>query len=159
MAIETERKFLMGDTQVLSHCVPERITQAYIYRSSDKMTIRIRTIQLADSTAHAYITLKGPKLDGMSGHEFEYEIPLGDAQEMLNGYCSGLIIKDRYGIKYKGHLFEVDVFLGHLAGLVLAEVELPSADTFVNIPTWLGAEVTGDPRYYNSNLAEKVPKF
>lgn len=153
MAIETERKFLVADTGILSHYTPERITQAYIYRSSDKMTIRIRVVRLADQSSHAFVTLKGPKLDGISGHEFEYEIPETDATEMLNLYCTGLVIKVRYCINYEGQLFEVDVFLGQLAGLVVAEIELPSVDTPVICPPWLGAEVTGDPHYFNSNLA------
>lgn len=152
MAIETERKFLVADTNVLSGYVPERIVQAYVCRGSDHMTVRIRTVQIATCPPTAFVTLKGPKADGISGHEFEYEIPISDAQEMLNLYCSGMLVKDRYKIDYLGHTFEVDVFLGSLAGLIIAEVELPSADTPVALPPWLGAEVTGDPRYFNSNM-------
>ena len=100
----------------------------------------------------AFLTIKGP-VTGISRAEFEYPIPQQDAREMLP-LCDGPIVqKIRFKIPHEGHVWEVDEFEGENAGLILAEVELQSADEAVALPPWIGEEVTGDARYYNSNLA------
>lgn len=145
MAIEIERKFLtQGDawrsTPALYFC------QGYLNRSKER-TVRIR---VADE--QGFLTIKGANT-GASRTEFEYEIPLGDAQQLL-ALCDGpLIEKYRRRITYAGMLWEVDEFLGDNEGLVVAEIELESESQTFAKPDWIGAEVTQDARYYNSNLS------
>jgi adenylate cyclase len=117
--------------------------------AGDHVTVRIRL-----ESEKGLLTLKGPT-EGLERPEFEYEIAQTIAQNCLNGpyVLPGTIEKTRYEIEYAGHVFEVDVFEGKLAGLVVAEVELASADEYVEIPDWAGTEVSEDPRYFNSNLA------
>ena len=103
---------------------------------------------------HSYITIKGTNA-GATRAEFEYEIPLDDAQALLPMCQPPLIEKTRYRIEHGGLTWEVDVFEGENAGLMMAEVELPSTDTHVEIPGWIGEEVTGDARYYNANLVAR----
>jgi adenylate cyclase len=101
------------------------------------------------------VTIKGRSV-GPRRSEFEYEIPLGDALEMLDSLCKKpLIEKVRYTLAAGPHTWEIDVFEGDNAGLVVAEIELGHADEAFDRPTWLGNEVTGDPRYFNSNLVTK----
>jgi adenylate cyclase len=101
----------------------------------------------------AWITIKGTTI-GASRPEFEYPIPLGDATFMLDCLCEKpLIEKTRYLVKGDGCVFEIDEFDAENAGLVLVEVELGSEDQAVELPDWVGEEVTDDPRFYNSNLA------
>ena len=102
--------------------------------------------------AKAFLTVKGP-VSGISRAEFEYEIPVPEAREMLQ-LCGGPVIeKIRNKIAIGDHVWEVDEFLAQNEGLVLAEVELSHPDEVVVMPPWIGKEVTGDPRYYNSNLS------
>ena len=119
--------------------------QGYLSRDPDR-TVRIR---LAGD--HAFLTIKG-RSRGASRAEFEYEIPAGDA-ELLLGLCAGPVIeKTRHRIDHVGHTWEIDVFHGANEGLVVAEVEIASPDTPVELPAWAGDEVTSDPRYFNANL-------
>jgi adenylate cyclase len=113
------------------------------------------TVRIRIKSQKGLITLKGPTV-GISRPEFEYEIALGQALAALEGpyVLPGVIEKTRFGIEYAGRLFEVDVFEGKLAGLVIAEVELGEEDAHVEIPDWVGEEVSDDPRYFNSNLAK-----
>jgi CYTH domain-containing protein len=100
-----------------------------------------------------YISVKSAGLH-IARKEYEYPIPLSDADDMLARFCSGnKIEKTRYHIEYMGHEWEVDVFEGDNQGLVVAEVELATVDEEVALPDWIGIEVSGDPRYLNSNLA------
>ena len=146
MAKEIERKFLVKDPGVVRGAPGERIVQGYM--SFGKITLRVRRIG-----ERAYLTLKGPS-NGFSRDEFEYEIPVHDAEQLLAHYCApGQITKTRYRIPYRGHEFEVDVFEGHLRGLVMAEVELEDENQPLQLPPWIGAEVSRDPRYYNASLA------
>ena len=147
MAIETERKFLVKGE--FRHLAVKKIsiTQAYLSIDPDK-TIRIR---IADN--EAYITIKGrPVGKSISRGEWEFPIPLPDATEMLTLCIKGRIVKTRHIIPAGNHFFEVDVFHEKNDGLVIAEIELSSADEEFEIPEWLGEEVTGNPGYYNANL-------
>jgi len=109
--------------------------------------MRIRIVK-----GKAFFTIKG-KSDGPKRLEFEYMIPIEDANEMLNNLCKKPIIdKTRYKIQYKGLEWEVDEFHGNNKGLIIAEVELQNENQEIETPDWIGMEVTGDPNYYNSNL-------
>jgi adenylate cyclase len=145
MGVEIERKFLVRDRSILdaSRGVPYR--QAYLSTDPD------RTVRVRRTGDHAYLTIKG-RGEGSARPEFEYEVPVDDAEQLL-GLCKGpLIEKTRHRIDHAGLTWEVDVFAGENAGLVVAEVEIPSMDATVEIPDWVGPEVTSDPRYYNANL-------
>ena len=146
MALETERKFLVnGDAwRPLGQPVP--YAQGYLARGAGR-TVRVRI-----AGSKAFLTVKGP-VTGITRDEFEYEVPLGDARSMLT-LCEGpMIEKSRTTIPVGDHFWEVDEFAGANAGLIIAEVELRSPEEVVQIPDWIGAEVTGDPRFYNSNLS------
>ena len=111
-------------------------------------------ITVRDSDQYAYLTIKGAVKD-LVRPEFEYEIPVQDAENMLNLWCqSSAIEKYRYRIPLGDLIWEVDEFLGNNHGLVIAEVELTERDQSINLPTWIGEEVSGDIRYYNSYLAK-----
>jgi adenylate cyclase len=147
MGIEIERKFLVaGDGW---RQPPERQTrycQGYLSRDPAR-TVRVR---LAGD--HAFLTIKGATT-GATRAEFEYEIPAADAQALL-ALCDGpLVEKIRHLCVVDGMTWEVDEFLGTNAGLVVAEIELQAEDQPFTRPAWLGAEVTGDARYVNANLA------
>lgn len=146
MGLEIERKFLVNNDSfkdiAISH---SNIRQGYLSREPER-TVRIR---IKDD--RGFITVKG-KNSGAVRLEFEYEIPLADAEKML-GLCSGKILdKTRYNVKFGGYLWEIDVFHGLDEQLTVAEIELPSADASFEIPDFIGEEVTGNPRYYNSML-------
>lgn len=112
------------------------------------MSARVRII---DRTA--YLTLKGPR-DGIARDEFEYRIPLADAEQMLAAHCANRFIdKTRYTIEHHRQTFEVDVFRGRHAGLVIAEIELQHPNELVVLPPWIGAEVSGNRSYGNYSLA------
>lgn len=147
MAVETERKFLVkGEFRDKSIKSMEMI-QAYISVDPQK-TIRIRM-----RGDEAFLTIKSPRVLGKIGrYEWEYSIPPDDAKLMLSICLPGKVIKTRYLVPYKDHTFEVDVFHDKNEGLIIAELELKSEDEEFEKPDWLGEEVTGDPRYYSSNL-------
>jgi adenylate cyclase len=145
MAIEIERKFLVQGTQWRTGA-GTRIHQGYLNRDKAR-TVRVRT-----RGDQAFLTVKG-LTHGASRAEFEYEIPLADAEELLK-LCDGPIIdKHRYIVVHDGSKWEVDEFHGDNSGLVVAEIELQSKDQHFTRPPWLGREVTDDNRYYNSSLA------
>jgi adenylate cyclase len=145
MATEIERKFLVvGDAWRQAH--PTRICQGYLNRDKER-TVRVRI-----AGQQAFLTIKGKSV-GASRPEFEYAIPLADAEQLLL-LCDGPVLeKNRHVLVHEGTTWEVDEFLGANAGLVVAEVELEHEDQPFAHPAWLGAEVTADPRYFNSNLA------
>jgi adenylate cyclase len=151
MPMEIERKFLVkGNGWRSSSRSNERLLQGYLSRGA-RATVRVRK-----AGSKTFLTIKGE--GGVTRPEFEYEIPPADAQAMLNELCEPpLIEKVRHEVDFAGLLWQVDVFAGDLAGLVLAEVELTSPDQPVELPPWLGKEVTGDPRYFNANLAARRP--
>ena len=148
MSIEIERKFLVVDDsykrQAVSH---HRMAQGYIC-SAHGRTVRVR---LCDD--RAFLTIKGPSLDGgLSRYEFEKEITLDEGLSLLRLCEPGIVEKVRWLVPSGKHTFEVDEFLGDNEGLVVAEVELATADEAYVKPAFIGREVTGDERYYNSRL-------
>lgn len=146
MPTEIERKFLVRDISVVSGLVGTKMAQGYL--ADNGMIVRVRV-----AGDKGFLTLKG-KTIGLSRAEFEYEIPLADAQTLLADFASlGRVEKVRYYLRVNELTFEVDVFEQELAGLVMAEVELPSEDHPVPALDWLGADVSHDPRYRNSELA------
>ncbi|MEN8200315.1 MAG: CYTH domain-containing protein, partial [Thermodesulfobacteriota bacterium] len=149
MAIEIERKFLVKEGSWKQGVRGKRYCQGYLSREKGR-TVRVRRVE-----ERAFLTVKGAG-DGLSRPEYEYEIPVEDGQELLETLCERpLIEKIRYLVNYAGMVWEVDEFLAENRGLVLAEIELVSPDQLFAEPPWLGAEVTGDPRYYNSSLSRK----
>ena len=147
MAIEIERKFLVDKTRWTPDADGVRYRQGYLC-SGTGITVRVRV-----AGEQAFITVKGPT-KGYSRSEYEYPVPVADAEEMLMHLCQQpLIDKTRYRVEYAGLVWEVDVFHGANSGLVLAEIELLTEDTPFALPPWLGREVSDDPRYFNSALA------
>ncbi len=149
MGVEIERKFLVSGEFKSKAESCSHILQGYICADAKK-SVRIR---IRDDKA--YVTIKGPAAaDGLSRFEWETEVDVAEAEQMI-GLCEpGMIDKNRYLVPYEGHLFEVDEFYGDNAGLVICEVELKSPEEKVVLPPFLGKEVTGDKRYYNSHLRE-----
>lgn len=147
MAKEIERKFLVTSSAYrLMAMKSVHIVQAYLCRDP-RSTVRVR---IADS--NAFLTVKG-RNDGAVRDEWEYEIPVEDARQMIERCATGTVIeKTRHIVCHEGFRWEVDEFGGSLSGLVVAEIELDSADRSFPLPTFVGEEVTGDPRYYNSSL-------
>ena len=149
MGTEIERKYLVisGKLPELGH--GRLLRQGYVKTGS---FVSVRAGIRGDA---AFLTLKGPSSeDGLSRREFEYEIPVGDAHQIIAELCDGgTVEKTRYEVPVGGLIWEVDVFGGANRGLVMAEVELPDADTVPELPDWAGEELTGDARYYNMNLA------
>ncbi len=148
MAKEIERKFLvLNDSYKQESFSHSHIQQGYICSE------RGRTVRVRIRDDHAYLTIKGPSIDGgLSRDEFEYEIPLEDGKRLMFLCEPGIIDKTRWLVKSGKHTFEVDEFFGENEGLVMAEVELSSVDESPIIPDFIGKEVTGDRRYYNSQL-------
>lgn len=146
MGTEIERKFLLQGEAWRSLATGIRYRQGYL-SSAKERTVRIRTAGDA-----AFLTIKG-LATGATRAEYEYAIPLEDGNEMLDTLAEQpLIEKVRYTIAHGNAVWEIDEFLGENQGLVVAEVELSSEDQPFDRPEWLGEEVTGDPRYYNSSL-------
>lgn len=145
---EIERKFLVLDDSYkqLSYG-SSHIMQGYICSE------RGRTVRVRIRDERAYLTIKGPSMNGgLSRYEFEREIPFADAQQMMLFCEPGIIDKTRWLVKSGPHTFEVDEFHGENNGLVVAEVELSSEEEAFEKPHFIGKEVTGDRRYYNSQL-------
>lgn len=146
MAVEIERKFLVTSGQWRVGARACNIRQGYLCLGMGA-TVRIR---IADGTA--FITVKS-KTEGLARAEFEYPIPLPDAEAMLENLCARpLIEKTRYAVEHAGKVWTIDVFEGENDGLVMAEVELNGPEEAVDLPDWVGEEVTYDPRYRNSSL-------
>lgn len=147
MGLEIERKFLVKGDYKTQATSSTRIKQGYICSERGR-TVRVR---LRDTKA--YLTIKGPSRDnGLSRYEFEKEITFDEALSLF-AFCEpGIVDKVRWLVPAGNHTFEVDEFFGDNAGLVVAEVELSRADEFFIKPDFIGKEVTGDRRYYNSQL-------
>jgi adenylate cyclase len=147
MGIEIERKFLIkNDSWKASAGEGQVCRQGYLLSGEDK-TVRVRIMG-----SGAFLTIKGPP-EGITRHEYEYAIPVNDAEALL-GLCDQIIEKKRYFIDHAGMRWEVDVFTGANEGLVMAEIELDSVDHQIELPGWAGEEVSDDSRYYNACLAE-----
>jgi len=146
MGIEIERKFLVSSDEWRD------LADGVDYRQGYLSTIKERTVRVRTVGKRGFLTIKGISI-GASRAEYEYEIPVDDTHEMLDELCERpLIEKRRYRIPYADLIWEVDEFFGENHGLVVAEVELASEDQQVDLPSWIGEEVTGDPRYFNANL-------
>ncbi len=149
MAFEIERKFLVKGEFRNEAGKAFRIIQGYL-SSIPEHTVRVR---LKDG--RGFITVKGSGNDsGTTRFEWEKEIPLAEAEELLKICEPGIIEKTRYEVRHGDHVFEIDVFTGDNAGLIIAEVELASENEYVDMPAWLGKEITGERRYYNSALKD-----
>ena len=146
MAQEIERKYMVvGEYKHLAHSSIHMI-QGYI--ASGRRTVRVR---IADK--QAWLTIKGPSRDGgLSRYEWEKAIDPHEALELMTLAEGGVIEKMRHLVEYEGHTFEVDEFMGNNQGLVIAEVELHNAEEQVALPHWIGRELTGEKRFYNSHL-------
>jgi len=147
--IEIERKFLViaSDYKKEAHR-KTKIVQGYLTKNPER-TVRVRIRE-----NQSFLTIKGMSSeDGLSRFEWEKEIPLNEAKELITLCLPTIIEKIRYEVTYKGVLFEVDEFEGTHSGLVLVEVELNSTEDIFEKPNWVGKEVTGDEKYYNSYLS------
>jgi CYTH domain-containing protein len=145
--VEIEKKFLVrGD--FYSYAIrKEWIVQAYLMISSQK-NIRVRIKNMS-----AFLTIKGTNtFNRFSRYEYEYPLPLKEAEELFSLCLPGKIEKKRFYVPYNSHIFEVDVFYGKNKGLIVAELELSCENEIFEYPYWLGEEVTGNPKYYNVNL-------
>ena len=144
MAKEIERKFLIaGDAW-------RELAEGTTYRQGYLSTVKERTVRVRTIDDKGFLTIKGITV-GATRAEYEYEIPATDANEMLDDLCE-IIEKKRYKVPLDGFVWEIDEFGGVNDGLLVAEVELESEDQAFTKPDWIGEEVTGDPRYFNSNL-------
>ncbi len=150
MGIEIERKFLVNHEQweQLVKPVGEFYRQGYLL-TDPKKTIRVR--QTSDK---GFLTIKGISV-GATRAEYEYEIPIEEAKELLDQFAVAELSKVRYKIAIENHIWEVDVFSGNNQGLIVAEIELKSEDEKFVLPAWIDREVTGEEKYYNSNLVTK----
>jgi adenylate cyclase len=150
MPQEIERKFLVQQVawDALEKPLPIAIQQGYIFADESK-SVRIR--RKGDK---AFLTIK-QSVSEIVREEFEYAIPVEDATYMLEKMANAVISKGRYEIAYEGHLWEVDVFEGDNEGLIVAEIELKHDREAFEKPSWLGEEVSNDPRYLNVHLAER----
>lgn len=150
MAQEIERKFLVAGDFKSQAYAESRIVQGYI------SSARGRTVRVRIRDGKGYLTIKGASNDsGLSRYEWERELPLAEAEELMKLCEPGIIDKTRYLVRSGLHTFEVDEFYGANEGLVIAEVELASEEEPFVKPDFIGREVTGDVRYYNSQLMLK----
>ncbi len=150
MGVEIERKFLVKNELWRKHVIAEsKLVQGYLARG-ENATVRVRT---AGNSAN--VNIKGATA-GIRRTEFEYEIPLADAEEMLQQLAlQPYIEKTRFRVRCGDHIWDLDLFAGENSGLVLAEIELESEQELFEMPPWAGDEVSDDSRYYNANLAQQ----
>jgi adenylate cyclase len=147
MGTEIERKFL-----VVNDAWREGARDGLRFRQGYLPGVETASVRVRVSGEHAWLNIKSATL-GVSRREYEYPIPLADAEEILDALCQRpLIEKTRHHVPHGGHLWEIDVFEGDNAGLVVAEIELKNPDEPFERPPWVGAEVSHDPRYYNVSL-------
>ena len=146
MPVEIERKFLVTGDAWRQQAVGRQYRQGYLSCDPER-SVRIRL-----AGEEAWLTIKGISR-GAARVEYEYRIPVDEAREMLDKLClQPLIEKTRYEVEYSGLTWEVDEFFGDNAGLLIAEVELESEDQSIELPDWVGEDVTHDTRYYNASL-------
>jgi CYTH domain-containing protein len=149
MPTEIERKFLVKNESWRA------LADGVLYRQGYLSVDPERTVRVRTAGERGYVTIKG-KTSGISRSEFEYEIPLADATQLLDTLClQPLIEKRRHRIQHGALLWEVDDFLGVNQGLVVAEVELQDPAQSIDLPEWVGQEVSNDPRYFNANLVAR----
>ena len=146
MEKEIERKFLIRDDTWRGQDGGKHYRQGYL------STVKERTVRVRTTGDKGFITIKGISIDATRS-EYEYEIPLADANEMLDRLCERpLIEKTRYRVSHEGLVWEIDEFEGDNRGLIVTEVELKDETQSITLPVWVGQEVTDDPRYFNANL-------
>jgi CYTH domain-containing protein len=146
MGTEIERKFLVNDPSVVDGVAGTVLRQGYLSRVPE------RTVRVRHAGDRAWVTVKGINT-GATRSEWEWEIPVEDADGLL-AICDGPVLdKARYLVEYGDRTWEVDVFAGDNTGLVMAEIELEAVDAELDLPPWVGREVTHDPRFYNAYLA------
>lgn len=150
MGLEIERKFLVRSEAWREAVRSSAALQQGYLSSNSKATVRVRLFD----DARAVLTLKG-KAKGITRAEYEYDIPLEEGRELLELARPNVLEKRRYVVEHDGLEWEVDVFEGRHSGLVLAELELSSAEQQFSFPDWLGEEVTHDDRYFNASLARQ----
>jgi adenylate cyclase len=149
MGLEIEKKFLVKDNSWKSLATGVLYQQGYLNTEKER-TVRVRVID-----QQGFLTIKG-KSTGATRLEFEYEIPVEEAKEMLFKLCGNSVLeKYRYKIPFDGMIWEVDEFLGKNQGLIVAEVEMKSEDQVFELPKWIGEEVTHETKYFNSQLTQK----
>ena len=149
MGVEIEKKFLLTGADW------KKLASGTTYRQGYLSTVKERTVRVRTIAGKGFLTIKGISV-GATRLEYEYEIPLEDANSLLDELCEKpLIEKNRYKIEFSGFTWEVDEFFGENDGLVVAEIELESEDQSFDKPEWVGEEVTGDARYFNSNLIKE----
>jgi adenylate cyclase len=149
MGIEIEKKFLLRGN-AWRHLAEGIVCRQGYLNSAKQRTVRVRTIG-----SRGYLTIKGIAT-GARRTEYEYEIPVADAEKMLETLCEQPVIeKTRYNVEVDGLVWEIDEFLGENRGLIVAEIELQAEDQPFTRPDWVGTEVTGDARYFNSNLVAR----
>lgn len=149
MKMEIERRFLVADTSILNGLTGLPITQGYLPKSSGELSSRVRI-----AGEHAWLTMKTPRTS-FGREEYEFPIPLDDARLLIDRHCGGRTLsKLRFVLPCEDVVFEIDVFSGALRGLVIAEVELQSADQVIPMPHWLGREITREKRFGNAALAK-----
>lgn len=149
MATEIERKYLLRNAVWQEEAFDSRIFRQFYLSRPNHVSIRIRIID----DVSAKLTIKSGQR-GLSRDEFEYEIPVSDAVEMIGLRKGAIVEKTRYRVRRGDDIWEIDAFIGENEGLVVAEIELDYEDQSVDLPDWVGAEVTGQPRYYNASLSE-----
>lgn len=147
MGLEIERKYLVNELKWEALQKPE----GEYYRQGYLLTDPNKTIRVRQTTTQGFLTIKGISV-GAVRTEFEYEIPFKEAGELLDQFSTAELSKIRYKITVDGKVWEVDEFLGDNAGLIVAEIELATEDENFSIPEWVGVEVTGEQKYYNSSL-------
>lgn len=147
---EIERKYSVDHAKwnLVEKPIPHFIVQSYLSKTAD-CTVRLRI-----KDEKGFLTIKG-KTSGISRSEFEYEIPLSDAKEMINSFTEKKLVKFRYNILYGNHIWEVDVFQGKLEGLIVAEIELSSEDEIFELPDWVIEDVSDNVEFYNSRLIDR----
>lgn len=148
MAVEIEHKYLVKDNGFLEMQTDQlEISQGYLC-SDPERTVRVRI-----RNNKSYLTIKG-RTNGAARNEYEYEIPISDAREMLKMCKPNVIRKIRHIVPFRGHIWEIDEFLDDLYPLIIAEIELKENNEQYDLPEFIGKNVTGDPQYYNSNLSQ-----
>jgi adenylate cyclase len=149
MALEIERKYrVRGDGWKRDVVRVRRLRQAYLTKN-DRVSMRVRI----DGEETATLTIKTAR-SGIERHEYEFAIPVADARELMEHREGAIISKMRHIVRNGGMNWEVDVFDGDNSGLVIAEIELDRADRLIELPAWVGEEVTDDRRFYNADLAK-----
>ena len=148
MTVEIERRFLIENDKWHQYAdEPLLLKQAYLSVEKER-TVRVRIVG-----QRAWLTLKG-YISELSRSEFEYEIPLADAEKMMESMCPFKMEKNRYRVEFEGFVYEIDEYFGDNAPLIVAEIELPSEDTEFPKPSWLGKEITADGKFTNAYLSK-----